>query len=363
MRTKILKLKYTKNPKNLLNKPEVQTYLQDLENKKELDKLPLSFLAYYVVGCILTDEVTNGGFVQYLSNSSVLTLPYLDRCIKAIGNTELIKICSNFLSAVSEKFNIKDLDTIAKSDYTDDFEKILSKLDQRFYALNEKNNVENLAKKYYRDNIPTEKLVFELAKPAENEYRRYFIYDRENISNEEAAKSFMNFLAEFSNIKFEISIEKWGKMFRIYAIDSTNSLNLSEILAHFDDNSYSFGKKVNTDRRKMLCFNFSCGIYNEIHIDSYDKENWVWRLIINKSDFDDNEYKISYSRFCSSIPSEKKVSRICVGDFDDPKVDITTLEKIFIEYAKTQNNIMCIYEKINDLNVTPESKIKILYEI
>ena len=83
MKSKTLKLKYPKNPGALLDKPEVQTYIWHLEDVGELDKLPLPFLAYYVVGCRLTDEVNNGGFAQYLSNSSVQTLSYLEKCVKS----------------------------------------------------------------------------------------------------------------------------------------------------------------------------------------------------------------------------------------------------------------------------------------
>lgn len=362
MKTKILKFKYTKNPRTLLDKPEVQTYLWHLENTSALDELPLPFLVYYVVGCILTDEVNNGGFAQYLSNSSVKTLPYLEKCVKAINNAELIVICSKLISIVSENFNIENLNSIAESEYSEEFEEVLSELDDRFYALDEKNNVENLSKKYYRENIPTEKLVFELVKPPVTEYRRYFVYDKSEISNEEAARSFMNFLAEFSNIKFEIVIEKWNNTFRICAIDFTNSLNLAEIQAHFDDSSYVFGKKASSDRRKILGFRFGGDVFKEIHIDSSDDENWVWRLTINESKFDDNEYEISYSRFYSITPYDKKVSRIFAGDFDNTKIDLAALEEIFIEYSKTQKNITRIYEKINNLDIESEDKIKILYE-
>ena len=165
MKTKFLKFKYTKNPRTLLDKQEVQTYLLHLENISALDKLPLPFLVYYVVGCILTDEVNNGGFAQFLSNSSVKTLPYLEKCVKAINNTELIAICFKLISIVSENFNIKNLNLIAESEYSDEFEEVLSELDDHFYALDEKSDVENLVKKYYRENIPAEKLIFELVKP------------------------------------------------------------------------------------------------------------------------------------------------------------------------------------------------------
>ena len=363
MKAKVLKLKYPKNPGALLDKPEVVDYIWHLEDVGELDKLPLPFLAYYVVGCRLTDEVNNGGFAQYLSNSSVQTLPYLERCVNALGNTELTAICAELLSAVSKDFDINDTEAIAEADYSDELEIVLTALDDRFYALDEKYDVESIAKKYYKDNLPEEKLIFELVKPPVTDRRRYFIYDKSGITNEDAAKAFMAFLAEFSDVKFEIAIEKWGGMFRINATDSTNSLDLAEIHAHFDDSSYAFGKNGGSDRCKILGFKFGGGIFKEIHVDSCDEENWVWRLTIAESGFDKNEYEISYSRCYSGTPGAVKASRICVGDFDDTKTDLAALEQILIECAKAQGNITRIYEEMNGWDVDPEDEIKILYEV
>ena len=364
MKAKTLKLKYPKNPGALLDKPEMVDYIWHLEDVGELDKLPLPFLAYYVVGCRLTDEVNNGGFAQYLSNSSVQTLSYLEKCVNALGNAELTAICSELLSAVSKDFDITDTETIAEADYSDETQAVLSALDDRFYALDEKNDVEGLAKKYYKDNLPEEKLIFELIKPPVTERRRYFVCDKSGITNEEAAEAFMAFLAEFTDVKFEIAIEKWGGMFRINATDATNSLSLSEIHAHFDDSSYAFGKNGGSDRCKILGFKLGGGVFKEIHVDSCDEENWVWRLTIAESGFDKNEYEISYSRFCScSSNPDRKVSRICVGDFDDTKTDLAALEEVLIENAKAQGNITRIYEEMNGWNVSPEDEIKILYEV
>lgn len=363
MKAKTLKLKYPKNPGTLLDKPEVVDYIWHLEDVGELDKLPLPFLTYYVVGCRLTDEVNNGGFAQYLSNSSVQTLPYLERCVNALGNAELTAICAELLSAVSKDFDIHDTEAIAEADYSDELETVLSALDDRFYALDEKNDVEGFAKKYYKDNLPEEKLIFELVKPPENDSRRYFIYDKSGITNEEAAKAFMAFLAEFTDVKFEIAIEKWGGMFRIIATDSTNSLDLAEIHSHFDDSSYAFGKNGGSDRCKILGFKLGGGIFKEIHVDNCDEENWAWRLTISESGFDKNEYEISYSRYCSGTPGAEKVSRICVGDFaDDPEV-LATMQKVFVECARAQGNITRIYEEMNSWDVDPEDKIKILYKV
>ena len=363
MKAKTLKLKYPKNPGNLLDKPEVVDYIWHLEDVGELDKLPLPFLTYYVVGCRLTDEVNNGGFAQYLSNSSVQTLPYLERCVNALDNAELTAICAELLSTVTKDFDINDTEAIAEADYSYELEKVLSALDERFYTLDVKYHVESIAKKYYKDNLPEEKLIFELVKPPVTDRRRYFIYDKSGITNQEAAKAFMALLAEFSDVKFEICIEKWGGMFRINAIDSTNSFNLAEIHAHFDDSAYAFGKNGNSDRCKILGFKFDNGIFKEVHFDSCDNENWNWRLTIAESEFDKNEYEISYFRFCSCTPGVEKISRICVGDFDETKTDLIALEQIFIGCAKSQGNITRIYEENNGWDVDPEDEIMILYEV
>lgn len=362
MKAKLLKLKYPKNPGSLLDKPEVQTYIWHLEDVGELEKLPLPFLAYYVVGCRLTDEVNNGGFAQYLSNSSVHTLPYLEKCVNALGNAELTAICLDFLSAVSMYFDINDTETIAETDYSDELETVLSALDDRFYAIDEKYDVESIAKKYYKANIPEEKLVFDVVKPPETDRRRYFIYDKSGVTNEQAAKAFMDFLAEFSDVQFEICIEKWGGMFRICATDSSNSLNLAEICAHFDDGSYAFGKNGGSDRYKILGFKLGGGIFKEIHVDSCDENNWVWRLTIVESGFDDNEYEISYNRCCSgSSNPNNRVSRIVVGDFAGNSQVLAVIEKVLVERAKVQGNVTCIFEE-NCWDSFSKNKIKILYE-
>ena len=339
MKSKKIKLKYQKNPRTLIDRDDVQNYLWHLEEAKELDKLPLPFLVYYVVGCILTDEVNNGGFAQYLSNSSVQTLPYLEKCVRAIGNEDLIEIVKELLIAVSKDFNISDIKSIADAYYSDELETILSSLDDRFYSFDEKHDVEEISKKYYKDNLPEDKLVFELVKPKENDHLRYFVYDKSNITNVEALEALVAFLGEFSNIKFDIEINKWGEMFRIYAIDRTNSLNLGEIFAHFDDDSYSFGGNSCINRCKILGLKFDGGIFKEINVDSIDEENWRWRLTIKESNFDDNEYEISYCRFSSSFGSKKKASSIFVGDFDEKSTNIKEIKDFFEKAAKTQHNI------------------------
>ena len=98
-------------------------------------------------------------------------------------------------------------------------------------------------------------------------------------------------------------------MFRINATNSTNSLNLAEIHSHFDDSTYPFGKNGGTERCKILGFKFGGGIFKEIHVDSCDEENWVWRLTIAESGFEDNEYEIN-GKVMLSIEYERRLREV-----------------------------------------------------
>ncbi len=345
MKSKIRKLKFLKDPDSLLCKPDVETYIWHIESTGELGKLPLPLLCYYVVGCRLTDEVNNGGFAQYISNSSVATLPFLESCAKAIGNTELVAITTELLATITTHLGTDDIHVIKDADYSDELNASLSALDDRFYELDKKVDVSYLAKKYYQANIPQEKLVFELVKPPENERRRYFVCDAKQYTNEEAAEAFMEFLAEFKDVEFIISIERWGDAFRISASQSTYAFDLAEIFANFDNEHYSFsGAEGVHDRLRMLGFKLGGGIFKEIHIDSHCEERWIWRLTIAESGFDKNEYEISYCRFCS-CNSGRQASRISVGDFSCDKVDLDSIEKVLVKCAKEHGNIIRIYRQ------------------
>ena len=98
---KIKQLKYTKNTRTLLDREDVRNYLYYLEDNGTLDKLEPSFLAYYVLADVLLNEVNNGGFEQYLINSSVATLPYLESTAKLVGNDELCEIVNEFANIFS----------------------------------------------------------------------------------------------------------------------------------------------------------------------------------------------------------------------------------------------------------------------
>lgn len=350
MKTK--KLKYLKNPEALFDREDVMNYIYSLEDNDELDKLPMPILVYYVVGVTLTDEVNNGGFAQYLSNSSVATMFYLEDCVKAIGNIELIAIISELLYGISIHLRTMDINKIKNLDYSDEFDALLSVLDERFYDLDEKQDVMKLAKKYYQNNIPEEKFVIAITKERESENVRYFISNAVTVTYQEAIESFMGFLAEFPEAQFEINIMRWNEFFRIDAIDNSNSFDLSEIMNHFTDENYSFSKDVGSvhKRDKMLGIKFFGGILNGICIKACDEKKNLWRIDINKSGFEKNEYKMHRYLFMSYFPEatiqHRIASSITLGDISYDNADIEIIKSVLVRKAQEQGNIKHIHEEI-----------------
>lgn len=265
MKNKIKKIKYTKNPEAMLEKKEVETYLYYLEDNSELDKIPLPLLTYYVVGNVLINEVDNGGFSQYLTNSSINTLPYLKKCIHVINNEELTSIITDLFTAIQTYLKTENLEIIKNSDYSDQLEDILSSLDERFYELDEKEGIEQLAKKYYQNNIPSDKLVVEIVKERESEFVHYFTKDLTNITTENAIEAVMDFVAQHSNINFDIKILRWKNHYRLQIIDNSNSFNLVEIMNKFKDNSTS------NQIFNILGFKFSGEYFNGVIFDACDE--------------------------------------------------------------------------------------------
>ena len=352
MKNKIKKIKYTKNPEAMLEKKEVETYLYYLEDNSELENIPLPLLTYYVVGNVLINEVNNGGFSQYLTNSSINTLPYLKKCIHVINNDELTSIITDLFNAIQTYLRTDNLENIKNLEYSDELEDILSSLDERFYELDKKEGIEQLAKKYYQNNIPSDKLVVEIVKERESEFVHYFTKDLKNITTENAIEAVMDFVAQHSNINFDIKILRWKNHYRLQIIDNSNSFNLVEIMNKFKDNSTS------NQIFNILGFKFSGEYFNGVIFDACDENKDLWRLEIEKSGFEKNEYKIEHFMFCRYDPNpnflfnHKIISHISIGDFDYKEIDIDLFKEILVKNAKRLNNINRIDEEITEFTPT-----------
>ena len=329
------KLKYPKNPRTLLEREDVTNYLFYLEDNGDLGKLEPSFLAYYVLADVLLNEVNNGGFEQYLTNSSVATLPYLESSAKLVGNTELYAIVSDLVSEVKRQVRNADILSIKNIDFCDEFEDLLSDLDNRFYDFDDKYDLEKIVRQYYQNHIPSDKCEIQIVKQRETDSLRYFVKNVDDVSILDATNSFVDFLNEFAGVKWKIEIMKFGGVFRLHAIDDTNSIDLDKVFAHFTDSDSAL---------KMLK-------YEEITIRNIQNGTDSYDISIKPSGFEKNEFIMK--RFCSmrsKVDGPFKISicsSIILGymNLTYEKYDLQKIEQILINRATAQNNLLTVYEE------------------
>lgn len=327
---KIKKLKYPKNPQLFLERVGVMDYLLYLEENGTLDKLAPSFLAYYVIAEVLLNEVNNGGFEQYLSNSTVATLPFLETSSKLIENKELNGVIGDLITELKHQFGSLDILAIKNADYNDDFSNFLSDLDDRFYELDEKCDIEKIARTYYQNNIPTGECEIQIIKPRETDTFRYVVNNVNDITIQDATDSFIDFLNEFEGIKWKIEIVKFEKYFRLNAIDDTNSIDLDKVFKNFSKSKSAL---------KLLKF-------EEININNDREHRHTYTINIKPSGFEKHEFSMKHFGSSSSI-IKHEISAIILGymNLTYDKYNVNELAQIIVKRAETQNNLSVVYEK------------------
>lgn len=324
------KLKYPKNINTLFDREDVMNYLFYLEDNDALGKLEAPILAYYVIADRLLNEVDNGGFEQYITNSSVATLPHLKASADLLGNEELCEIVNDLLNEINKRFDFWDVVARKDLDFDDEFEDFLSRLDERFYALNDKYDIEKLAKSFYQTHIPEGKIEIEIVKYPETDKLRYFVKNVDNVSNEEATNAFVDYLNGFVETQWKIEIMKFGESFRIVAIDESNSVNLEEVFKNFTES------KSATKMLKFEQITIIAGFYGTEHHE----------IEIKPSGFEKNEFIMRH--FCAMRGlSAPMISYITLGYFNLTYKDynLEEFEQILIKRAKAQDNIILVYEE------------------
>lgn len=342
-------LKYTKNPRTLLDRDDVLNYLFYLEDNGTLDIVEPSFLAYYVLADRLLNEVNNGGFQQYLINSSVATFPFLESAAKLVSNDELCEIVNDFVSEVNRQFDISDILSRKKIEFSEEFINFLSDLDERFCTLDSNYDIEKIVIKYYQAHIPTDKIEIQIIKPRETDSLRYFVKNVQGLSVQDATNAFLDFLNEFNGIKWQIEIMKFGNVFRLNAIDDTNSINLDEVFANFTESESAL---------KMLKF-------QEITIRIARNGTETHDVSITPSGFEQDEFVMKH--FCSmrlmsdSVFKVPNYSNVILGfmNLTYEKYNLNEIEQIIIDRAQNQDNLLLVYE--DDCTVL-RGKRTVLYE-
>jgi len=142
-----MKIRMLKDPQKMIFTESVYNFIVMLENTGKLDLLPKNLFVYYVF-YTLTNEVNNGGYDQYLSNSSRNTYLYLRKCAEYLDHEVLTPYI----------FEVCDYtDSVMPCDVaeiTDDaFFDCLREFDNKFYDIDNKYDVLDLITDYYQANI------------------------------------------------------------------------------------------------------------------------------------------------------------------------------------------------------------------
>lgn len=93
------KLKFSSEPEKWFY--EQYDYLFELAEKSKLNEIPSHIKVYFVMR-VMFDEVMNGGFGQFASNSSGKVSKYLLECVKFLNNKKLNDIVEQFCVVIGD---------------------------------------------------------------------------------------------------------------------------------------------------------------------------------------------------------------------------------------------------------------------
>lgn len=285
------KQKLYKNPDEFLYGEHFFAYISDLEARGALWELPQNLYVYYVLST-LTDEINNGGFAQYLSNSSRHMFADLLPCAELLNDPALTELIRSFTGMV-QSWLVENHVDLEHAEYDDAFCQSLDSFDQRFYALDE----DGLSKKilrYYKDNFTKRTISYEVVREQPSPQCGYFTLAQAERDGLDLLECLYAFLEEF-DVSWELVFTKY----RIHLLPSRDCFDLDELLAHFADPYYSFqihGPCAQPSRRAELArlgyIQFSAPNPQDPTRPDYHSQD---RLVVRPSGFAPGEYKIRRS--------------------------------------------------------------------
>lgn len=308
---KILVQKLYKNPEAFLYEDHFYAYLQELESAHQLSLLPQNLYVYHVLSVFLA-EVNNGGFLQYLQNSSVETFDDLLPCARILGISSLEKLIEAFTDTVNRSL-AKSGQSLSCFDPDDQTIEILDKYDNEFYDLESKNDLEKALLKYYKNNFTVKSIKYLAAKEKTSDVCNYFIVPTELLSNDLscALDSFLKVLADFSEQRWTIELWNFFDTYRICAHTSGKAICLETIMSKWSRNGFSFsGNNDDCYRNRMML----CSFFDTVNIVSGIDGNSEYAVTISQSGFQQNEKIMKYRFILSGIQYEPEFSKVSVGD-------------------------------------------------
>ncbi len=306
-----MKIKMLKDPQKMIFTESVYNYIVMLEDTGKLDMLPKNLFVYYVL-FTLTNEVNNGGYDQYLSNSSKNTYRYLRKCAEYLDHEVLtpyiFEVC-DFIDS-SMPCDITEI--------TDDaFFDRLSEFDNKFYDIDKKFDVFNLITNYYQANIEFEKIDVPKLREKESDLCRYFTVPKEmsRISAEEATESFLKILADYSEHRWIVELLQIFDGYKIKAHAIKKSIDLAEAVAKWGEEvSFSeAGCADFGDRIKVSSY------FKEIGIFSSEDGQFTDVVWVRPSGYERREYKIKYGKHSGGMKTGIPEGAIMSGELSYKK--------------------------------------------
>ena len=332
-------IKLPKRPDTIFANEHLFNYILELERTQKLETLPLNIMVYYVLRTF-SDEINNGGLMQYLSNTSKQTYPYLRKCGECLNHSAL----SPFIAKVCDCFDLIDIATLE-----DDVDQAIlnqaEQFDNEYYELDEKHDFEKVINDFYKANYSIEKIDIPKIKEPEGKTCRYFTITKEQMCKDprEAAESFLRVLADFSEQRWTIELLNFFDMYRIIATTYGKAIDLNTVLQNWDNQDFSFSGNLDNSYGQRMKLSSYFKVFN---IASGTDGVSQYQVSITPSGFEKNEKKIKHHFLISGMQYDQEISRISTNNLshkkDGDKYD--AFKNYLEEHYKEYPNIETIFE-------------------
>ena len=329
-------VKIPKRPDDIFVNEHLFNYLLELERIQKLETLPFNVMVYYVLSTF-ANEVDNGGLMQYFTNSSKHTYPYLYQCARHLNHPAF----AMFFEEVCSCFENVDFENDIAPTVIAEAER----LDEIYYELDKECDFEKIITNFYKAHYSIEKIDIPKIKEPESNTCRYFTISKEQICKDprEAAESFLQVLADFSEQRWTIELLNFFDMYRIIATTYGKAIDLNTVLQHWDSQNFSFSRNSKDLYKHRM--NLSSR-FEAINIASGTDGISQYEVSITSSGFEKNEKKIKHHFLISGMQYDQEISRISTNNLshkkDGDKYD--AFKNYLEEHYKEYPNIETVFE-------------------
>ena len=327
-------IKLPKRPDAIFANEHLFNYILELERTQKLETLPLNVMVYYVLSTF-ANEVDNGGLMQYFTNTSKQTYPYLRECAKHLNHFAFLP----FFEEVCNRFDGIDFENGIAESLVDEAER----LDKIYYELDETYNFEKLLNSFYKANYSIEKIDVPKIKEPESSTCRYFALPSVCKDAQEVAESYLKVLSDFSEQCWTIELFNYFDVYRIIATTYGKAVDLDAVLQNWNSQSFSFcGESNDSYGHRMKLSSY----FETIHIASGTDGISQYEVSITPSGFAKNEMKIKHNFLISGMQYDQEISRISTNNLSHKKGgDKYDIFKAYLEeHYKEYENIERVFE-------------------